>query len=175
MDLTRRAARLEFAEAPAETLAVDAGAALARACDTAVVLLAAEQLGGASRVLEMAVGYARERVQFGRTIGSFQAIKHRCADLLMEVELARSVVYHALGTAAAEPAALPVESALAAAVSGDAYLRAAAANIQIHGGIGFTWEHPAHLYLKRAKSSSLLFGPPAAHRQRLAGLIGIAS
>jgi alkylation response protein AidB-like acyl-CoA dehydrogenase len=124
-------------------------------------------------VLSDAVDYARTRVQFGRVIGSFQAIKHRCADLIIEVESARSVVYHGLWTATREPDALPVAASLARSVSSDAYQRAAADNIQIHGGIGFTWDHPAHLYLKRARSSQLLLGSPARHRARLAGYVGL--
>ena len=124
-------------------------------------------------MLSDAVGYAQARVQFGRVIGSFQAIKHRCADLLIEVESARSVVYHGLWTAARDAATLPVAASLARSVASDAYQRAAADNIQIHGGIGFTWDHPAHLYLKRAKSSQLLLGSPADHRARLAGQLGL--
>jgi alkylation response protein AidB-like acyl-CoA dehydrogenase len=173
MDSTRRLARLTFADVPGELLGTDGSAQdpLRRTADLAALYLAAEQLGGAARVLATAVEYAGTRVQFGRAIGSFQAIKHRCADMLIAVESARSVVYHGLWTAVHEPTGLPAASSLARAVASDAYQHAAADNIQIHGGIGFTWEHSAHMYLKRAKSSQLLFGSPARHRSRLAGLV----
>jgi alkylation response protein AidB-like acyl-CoA dehydrogenase len=173
LDSTRRLARLEFDGVPGELVAADAGAALERAMDVATLLLAAEQLGGAQRVLESAVEYARTRVQFGRYVGSFQAIKHRCADMLVDVELARSVVYHGLSRAQLDPATLPLEAALARSVVSEAFLHAAAANLQIHGGIGFTWEHSAHLYLKRAKSSALIFGDATVHRRRLAEQLGL--
>ncbi len=173
LDSTRRLTRLTFTRAPAELLGTDGGAreTLRRTADLAALYLAAEQLGGAARVLATAVEYAGNRVQFGRAIGSFQAVKHRCADLLVEVESARSVVYHGLWTAVHDPANLPVAASLARAVASDAYRTVATENIQIHGGIGFTWEHSAHLYLKRAKSSQLLLGSPAKHRSRLAGLV----
>ena len=173
LDSTRRLARLTFTRTPAELLGTDGAAtsALRRTADLAALYLAAEQLGGAARVLATAVEYAGTRMQFGRAIGSFQAVKHRCADLLVEVESARSVVYHGLWTAVHDPANLPVAAGLARAVASDAYRRVATENIQIHGGIGFTWEHSAHLYLKRAKSSQLLLGSPAKHRSRLAGFV----
>jgi len=139
----------------------------------AAVALAAEQVGGTQRCLDMAVGYARERMQFGRPIGSFQAIKHRCADLLLECETARSAAYYAAWCAAGGDDDLPVAAAMAKAHCSDAYYRTAAENIQIHGGIGFTWEHPAHLYFKRAKASQLMFGDSAHHRARLADLVGL--
>ena len=135
--------------------------------------LAAEQVGGAQKVLEMAVEYAKVRVQFGRPIGSFQAIKHKCADMLLEVESAKSAAYYAAWCAAELNDELPSVASLAKAYCSEAYFHAAAENIQIHGGIGFTWEHPAHLYFKRAKSSELLFGDPTYHRELLAQRIGI--
>jgi alkylation response protein AidB-like acyl-CoA dehydrogenase len=173
LDSTRRLASVDFADTPGELLGTEGGArnALRRTADLGALYLACEQLGGAARVLAGAVEYAGTRVQFGRAIGSFQAIKHRCADLLVEVESARSVVYHGLWTAVHDPAGLPVAASLARAVASDAYRRVATENIQIHGGIGFTWEHSAHLYLKRAKSSQLLLGTPSKHRSRLAGLV----
>jgi alkylation response protein AidB-like acyl-CoA dehydrogenase len=176
MDSTRKLAELRFAQTPARLLGVDggAGAALRRTADLASLYLAAEQLGGAARVLDMAVDHARTRIQFGRAIGSFQAIKHRCADMLVDVESARSVVYYGLWTAVHNPGQFPIGASLARAVCSDAYARSATHNIQIHGGIGFTWEHPAHLYLKRAKSSQLLFDSPTAHRARLAEWIDMA-
>jgi alkylation response protein AidB-like acyl-CoA dehydrogenase len=175
MDSTRKLARLRFDRTPARLLGTDgAGDALRRTFDLAALYLAAEQLGGAARALEMAVRYAATRVQFGRAIGSFQAIKHRCADMLVSVESSRSVVYHGLWTAAHDPANLAAAASLARAVCSDAYVKAAADNIQIHGGIGFTWEHPAHLYLKRAKGSQLLLGSPTRCRARLAELLDVA-
>jgi alkylation response protein AidB-like acyl-CoA dehydrogenase len=176
LDSTRKLAELRFERTPATLIGADggAGAALHRTADLATLYLAAEQLGGASRVLSMAVEYAGTRVQFGRAIGSFQAIKHRCADMLVDVESARSVVYHGLWTAVHDPGSLPVAAGLARSVTSDAYHRVAADNIQIHGGIGFTWEHPAHLYVKRAKSSQLLLGSPAQHRARLAECLDLA-
>jgi alkylation response protein AidB-like acyl-CoA dehydrogenase len=136
--------------------------------DRATVALAAEQAGGAARVLEMAVDYAKNRVQFNRPIGAFQAIKHKLANMHIDVESARAAAYHGMWTAAEDSPDLPVVASLAKSCCGDAYVRAAAENIQVHGGIGFTWEHPAHLYLKRAESSQLFFGHASYHRQRLA-------
>src|SRR3712207_3014981 len=121
----------------------------------------------------MAVQYAKVRVQFGRPIGSFQAIKHKCADMLLEVESARSAAYYAASVAEEGGQELSIAAALAKSYCPEAYTHAAKENIQIHGGIGFTWEHDAHLHLRRAKSSELLFGGPAEHRSRLADLVGI--
>jgi acyl-CoA dehydrogenase len=157
-----------FSSAPAQQIAADARPVIDVALDTAWLLLAAEQLGGAQAVLDMALAYAKTRYQFGRPIGSFQAIKHRLAEMLVRVESARSVVYSALHESEADPAARPVEAALARATASEAFLACASDNIQIHGGTGFTWEHAAHLYLKRAKSSSLLFGDTVLARRRLA-------
>jgi alkylation response protein AidB-like acyl-CoA dehydrogenase len=173
MDSTRRLAAVRFDACPASLAGPEGGAgdALRRTFDMAVLYLAAEQLGGAARVLETAVNHARTRYQFGRPIGSFGPIKHRCADMLVDVESARSVVYHGLWTAVHDPDNLALSSSLARAVCSDAYTRLSAHNIQIHGGIGFTWEHPAHLYLKRAKSSALLLGSATAHRARLAEVV----
>jgi alkylation response protein AidB-like acyl-CoA dehydrogenase len=173
LDSTRRLARLTFTGAAADVLTADAEGPLRQAFDVARLLLAAEQLGGAQQVLDTAVDYARTRVQFGRVIGSFQAIKHRCSDMLVEVELARSLVYSALATAQADPGALRGQAAMARAFVSDAYVHLAADNLQIHGGIGFTWEHSAHLYLKRAKSSQHLLGHPVTHRRELAQELGI--
>jgi 3-oxochol-4-en-24-oyl-CoA dehydrogenase len=176
MDSTRRLASVAFNACSARLVGTEGGAgyALRRTHDLAALYLAAEQLGGAARVLEMAVDHARTRYQFGRLIGSFGPIKHRCADMLVEVEAARSVVYHGLWTAVNDPDNLALSASLARAVCSDAYTRLSAHNIQIHGGIGFTWEHPAHLYLKRAKSSALLFGSAATHRARLAEVVATA-
>jgi alkylation response protein AidB-like acyl-CoA dehydrogenase len=175
MDQTRKQAKLEFASVPA-TLIGEQGAGtdvLARVLDLAVVALAAEQVGGAQKVLDMSVEYAKDRVQFGRPIGSFQAIKHKCADMLLEVESAKSAAYYAGWCAAELNDELPSVASLAKAYCSEAYFHVTAENIQIHGGIGFTWEHPAHLYFKRAKSSELLLGDPTYHRELLAQRIGI--
>jgi alkylation response protein AidB-like acyl-CoA dehydrogenase len=175
MDQTRKQARLKFAAVPARLIGSDGQgwAALARMLDLAVVGLAAEQVGGAQKVLDMAVDYARLRVQFGRPIGSFQAIKHKCADMVLRVESAKSAAYYA-GWAAAEGSdELPVVASLAKSYCSEAYFSAAAENIQIHGGIGFTWEHSAHLYFKRAKTSQHLLGDPSYHRRLIADRLGL--
>ncbi len=175
MDQTRKQARLEFSGTPARLVGTDGGAeaGLSKTLDLAAVALAAEQVGGAQRCLDTAVEYAKTRIQFGRPIGSFQAIKHKCADMLLEVESSKSAAYYAGWAAAEDSDELPVVASLAKSYCSEAYFHAAAENIQIHGGIGFTWEHPAHLYFKRAKSSELLFGDPAYHRELLAQRIGI--
>ena len=175
MDQTRKQARLEFENTPARLIESEGIGwdFMARVLDLVAVGLAAEQVGGAQRVLEMAVEYAKVRVQFGRPIGSFQAIKHKCADMLLEVESAKSAAYYGMWCAAEMDDELPSVASLAKAYCSEAYFHAAAENIQIHGGIGFTWEHPAHLYFKRAKSSELLFGDPTYHRELLAQRIGI--
>ena len=175
MDQTRKQAKVELDGAPATLVGTDGAgwSTLERVLDLAAVALAAEQVGGAQKVLEEAVQYAKDRVQFGRPIGSFQAIKHKCADMLLEVESAKSAAYYAAWCAAELNDELPSVASLAKAYCSEAYFHAAAENIQIHGGIGFTWEHPAHLYFKRAKSSELLFGDPTYHRELLAQRIGI--
>jgi alkylation response protein AidB-like acyl-CoA dehydrogenase len=175
MDQTRKQARLEFSSTPAALIGTEGGAeaGLAKTLDLAAVALAAEQVGGAQHVLDASVEYAKTRIQFGRPIGSFQAIKHKCADMLLEVESAKSAAYYAAWAAAEDSDELPVVASLAKSYCSEAYFHAAAENIQIHGGIGFTWEHPAHLYFKRAKSSELLLGDPSYHRELLAQRIGI--
>ena len=175
MDQTRKQARLEFDNVPATLLGTEGEGwkVLSTVLDLAAVGLAAEQVGGAQKVLEMAVEYAKVRVQFGRPIGSFQAIKHKCADMLLEVESAKSAAYYGMWCASEMNDELPSVASLAKAYCSEAYFHATAENIQIHGGIGFTWEHPAHLYFKRAKSSELLFGDPTYHRELLAQRIGI--
>jgi alkylation response protein AidB-like acyl-CoA dehydrogenase len=175
MDQTRKQAKLTFSGTPARLVGEEGGAGpvLSKTLDLAAVALAAEQVGGAQRVLDMSVDYAKNRIQFGRPIGSFQAIKHKCADMLLEVESAKSAAYYAGWAAAEDNDELPVTACLAKAYCSEAYFHAAAENIQIHGGIGFTWEHDAHLYFKRAKSSELIFGDPSYHRELLAQRIGI--
>jgi alkylation response protein AidB-like acyl-CoA dehydrogenase len=175
MDQTRKQAKLDFDNTPAELIGEEGKGwdTLETVLDLAAVALAAEQVGGAQKVLEMAVDYAKVRVQFGRPIGSFQAIKHKCADMLLEVESAKSAAYYGMWCASEMNDELPSTASLAKAYCSEAYFHASAENIQIHGGIGFTWEHPAHLYFKRAKSSELLFGDPTYHREQLAQRIGI--
>ncbi|WP_030172490.1 acyl-CoA dehydrogenase family protein [Spirillospora albida] len=171
LDQTRKLARVELDGTPARR--VGGVGAIARALDIAGVLLAAEQLGGAQRSLDMTVEYVKVREQFGRPIGSFQAVKHRCADMFVLVESARSAVLNAASAADESPAELPHAAAVAQAYCSDAYFQTAAEMIQLHGGIGFTWEHDAHLYFKRAQGSRQLFGSPEHHRARLASLAGI--
>ena len=173
LDQTRKQASVTFAATPARLLGEQGQAwpTLARVLDLAAVAVAAEQVGGAARVLDMAVGYAKTRIQFGRPIGSFQAVKHKLADMHVDVESARSAAYFGLWTATENSADLPEAASLAKACCGDAFVKAATENIQIHGGIGVTWEHPAHLYLKRAHSAQMFFGHSTFHRQRLAQFV----
>ncbi|MDX6740978.1 acyl-CoA dehydrogenase family protein [Actinocorallia sp. A-T 12471] len=183
LDLTRKLARLDFADAPAARIGRgDATAPLTLALDVARALLAAEQAGGAARCLELTVAHGKTRVQFGRPIGSFQAFKQKCADLLVKTESARSAA-----EAAAQAAALgldgdafvrlpglpelPVVVSVAASYCAEAYVAVTAEMIQLHGGIGFTWEHDAHLYYKRAWTGRELLGRPEEHTERLAGLL----
>jgi alkylation response protein AidB-like acyl-CoA dehydrogenase len=175
MDMTRKQAKLEFNNVIATPLGstVDGWPAFSKTLDQAAVALSNEMMGGAQKVLEMSVEYAKVRVQFGRPIGSFQAIKHKCADMLLEVESGKSAAYYASWAAAEDNDELPVVAALSKAYCSEAYFHATAENIQIHGGIGFTWEHPAHLYFKRAKSSEIYLGDPTYHRELLAQRIGI--
>ncbi len=175
MDQTRKQAKVTFANTPATLIGAEGAGwdTMTTVLDLGAIALAAEQVGGAQFVLDMAVQYAKDRVQFGRPIGSFQAIKHKCADMLLEVESAKSAAYYGLWCAAEMNDELPSVASLAKAYCSEAYFHAAAENIQIHGGIGFTWEHPAHLYFKRAKSSELMFGDPAYHREMLAQRIGL--
>ncbi len=175
MDQTRKQAKLDFSGVAAAPLGTpgEGWAPLAKTLDQAAAALANEMVGGAQAVLDMSVEYAKVRVQFGRPIGSFQAIKHKCADMLLEVESGKSAAYYAAWAAAEDNEELPVAASLAKAYCSDAYFHSSAENIQIHGGIGFTWEHDAHLYFKRAKSSEILFGDATYHRELLAQRIGI--
>jgi alkylation response protein AidB-like acyl-CoA dehydrogenase len=175
LDMTRALASVTLREAPAVRVGAgaDTGAWLSRVRDLALAALAAEQLGGAARCLDMSVGYAKVREQFGRPIGSFQAIKHKCATMLLDVECGRSAVQAASEAVAGRQPDAALAAALAYVHCSRAFTSAAKECIQVHGGIGYTWEHDAHLYLRRAKSSELLFGPPARQRTRLAELAGI--
>jgi alkylation response protein AidB-like acyl-CoA dehydrogenase len=174
LDLTRKLAHLELDATPARLVSSgDATDAIRQSLGLTVAALAAEQTGGAQKCLEMSVEYASTRLQFGRPIGSYQSIKHMCADMLVGVEFAKSASCNAC-FAAAEGADDFLESAaIAKSYCSEAYFRAAADTIQIHGGMGFTWEHPAHLYFKRAKASEILFGDAAYHREVLASLVGL--
>ncbi|MCB9785143.1 MAG: acyl-CoA/acyl-ACP dehydrogenase [Deltaproteobacteria bacterium] len=178
MDRTRRLARLELhgvSVPPADRLdgPLPGAAALRAVLDRARVALASEQVGLAERCLDMSVEHARTRVQFGRPIGSFQAIKHRCADMLVDVESARAASWYAAWAAEHAPDELATAAAMAKAWCSEACFRAAAECIQIHGGIGFTWEHDAHLAFKRARASLALFGAPANHRETIAHELGL--
>lgn len=173
LDPTRRLAHVTLDATPALRLDGDAAAALALVTDLAAVALAAEQLGGLRRALERTVEYAEVRVQFGRPIGSYQAVKHGCADMAVALELGESAVRYAAWAADHDRAALPLAAATAHAYLGPAAFTGAQSMVQFHGGIGYTWEHDAHLYYKRAKSDQLLLGPPAAWRARLATLLDL--
>jgi len=175
LDQTRKLADLSLDNVPAQPVGdLGAGAkTLARVLDLAAIASAAEQVGGAQRCLDMSVGFAKTRVQFGRPIGAYQAIKHRCADLLVDVESARSAAYFAGECATSGSSDLGWAASLAKICCSEVYLKAATENIQIHGGIGFTWEHPAHLYFRRALSSRAMFGDSALHRSNLADRIGL--
>jgi alkylation response protein AidB-like acyl-CoA dehydrogenase len=176
LDPTRRIATFRFDSTPATRISSgDVSDKLQRALERAIVTLAAEQLGGAQRVLEMATDYAKTRFQFGRPIGSFQVIKHQCADMLVEVEFARSAVYSAAFESEEDPESASIAARMAKSYCSEAYLDIANRNIQIHGGMGFTWEHGAHLYFKRAKASELLFGSPTFHRERMATSLGFGA
>ncbi len=174
LDPTRRLARLELSRVPARRLvSEDTAGALRHTLDLAAVAMAAEQLGGLQRCLDTSVAYAGARYQFGRAIGSFQAVKHLCADMHVAMELSRSAVRYAAWAADEAPDELPVASALARAACSEAFFQVAADTIQVHGGIGFTWEHDAHLYYRRAKATELLFGGPRVERARLADRLAI--
>ncbi|WP_239645570.1 acyl-CoA dehydrogenase family protein [Mycobacterium sp. UM_CSW] len=175
LDLTRRQSKVRFDHAPA-TLVGQRGAAataVASMLDHASVALAAEQAGAAGYLMQMCVDYAKLRHQFGRPIGSFQAIKHKLAEMTFDVERMDSVVRHAATAAATDSPELPVVASIAKVFCSEAFFRVAAETIQVHGGIGFTWEHPAHLYFRRAKSSEYLLGSPAKHRGVLLEKLGV--
>jgi alkylation response protein AidB-like acyl-CoA dehydrogenase len=169
LDPTRRQARLDYVDVAGVPLRHSDGWALvSQVLDVAATALAAEQVGVAGQALDMAVEYAKVRHQFGRPIGSFQAVKHLLADVLLEVESARAAAYFALSAVDRGDEDLPATASLVKAFCSEACLRATEDNIQVHGGIGFTWEHPAHLYLKRARTSHALLGDAQYHRELLA-------
>ena len=175
-DHTLRLARIDFAATPAQLTGdgVNAWPAVEQALNMARVALAGEQAGGARKMLEITVEYAKQRVQFGRAIGSFQAIKHMAADLLLESEGATSAARHAAQALADVDAAGGADAAvtLAAFACADAFSTVTATAVQMHGGIAFTWEHPAHLYLRRARAGAQLFGTSAFYRERYVQLLG---
>jgi alkylation response protein AidB-like acyl-CoA dehydrogenase len=169
MDRTRELGVLEFSGRPALAIGDEAAAALV--LDRAATALSAEMLGAADRVLAMTVEYAKDRVQFGKPIGSFQAVKHMLADALVDVEGMRSTVYYAAWCAAADDGERSLAASMAKSWCSDASRRVMATGLQVHGGIGFTWEHDMHLYLKRAQLDQVSFGDAAFHRDRIAGLL----
>ena len=175
LDMTRQLCDISLDGAPGRHVAVgaDAHAAVRAGLIAGAAVLAAEQLGVAQRCLDMTVAYAKERRQFARQIGSFQALKHRLADLWAMIAQARAASRYAAACLASDDPDTPVAVALAKSACCEAAVTAAQECVQMHGGIGFTWEHPAHLYLKRAKAASLAFGTPGAHRAALAGLANL--
>jgi alkylation response protein AidB-like acyl-CoA dehydrogenase len=164
MDRTRRFARVSAGGG--EPLGGDHLAA----ADRIATALSAETVGVAQKAMEMAVEYARDRKQFGRPIGSYQAVSHRCAQMLLEVEGSRSAAYYAGWCADSEPDSLPAAASMAKAYSSDAGWRVCGSSLQVHGGIGFTWEHDLHFYMKRAKTNAMLYGSAREHRERVAEL-----
>jgi alkylation response protein AidB-like acyl-CoA dehydrogenase len=180
LDLTRRMARLRFDAVEIVPDAVlgeleAAGDALESAFQRARIALAAEAVGGAEWALDATCAYARQRIQFGRPIGSFQAVKHQLADMKVRLEAAKSALWYAACVADELDAELAEAAAIAKACCCDAFYRCTADAIQLHGGIGFTWEHDAHLYFKRARAVSSLLGSPSWQRERLARLMGLGT
>jgi alkylation response protein AidB-like acyl-CoA dehydrogenase len=167
LDLTRRQYRVTLTDTPGRPLGPGSAAGLARLADVASAALAIEQVGVAEATLQMAIDYAKLREQFGRPIGSFQAVKHMCADMLLQTERASAAAFYALWVAEAEPGELAIAARVAKSVGSDAAVAVTSANIQIHGGMGYTWEHDAHLYYRRAHGAALLFGSPESHRSEL--------
>ncbi len=169
MDLTRELAWIDLDRVPATV--VGGADAVAAHLDRGAVYHSAEMLGGAEQVMRLAVDYAKERQQFGRPIGSFQAVKHRCADMLVDVEGMRSAVYHAAWALGADDPDARVAAATAKVWCSDAAVRVAESALQVHGGIGFTWESDVHLHLKRAQLDSVAFGDARHHRARLGAML----
>jgi alkylation response protein AidB-like acyl-CoA dehydrogenase len=169
IDSTRRFGRVRASGG--EPLAAEPLPAL----DRIEVALAAELVGVAQRAMEMAVAYAKEREQFGRPIGAYQAVAHRCAQMLLEVESARSTTLYAAWAADHEPESLPLAASMAKAYAADTGWRVTASSLQVHGGIGFTWEHDLHFFLKRAKTDGHLLGSARSHRERVASLAGLGA
>jgi len=178
MDQTRKLCEVTFADVAVGADALlgprdGAWSALSRVLDRATVSLCAEMCGGAQRVLDMTTDYAKIRIAFGKPIGSYQGVKHKAADMLVEIENAKSLTYYAAWAMDENVPEAPLAASMAKAYVSDAFRKAAGAGIQLHGGIGFTWEHDLHLYFKRAKSSEFTFGDATWHRERVAQLISL--
>lgn len=178
MDQTRRTCEVAFERVPVPGSNVigvigKAGPVLERVIERAAIGLSAQMVGGAQQVLDSSVEYSKSRVQFGRPIGSFQSIQHKCADMLLVTESARSAVYAAACAAGEDPDQCTLLASIAKAYASDAFKRVAAEGIQIHGGMGYTWESDMHLYFKRAKADEFTFGDATYHRERVARLIGL--
>ena len=169
MDPTRKLARLTFSGVEAELLGTEGAAAapLAETLDVAAICLSHEMVGGAEKLREDAIAFANQRYQFGRPIASFQSLKHKAADMLLEVELAKAAAYYAAAAVDEGDAEVPALASLAKAAASEAYMQTAIHAVQIHGGIGFTWDNDTHLWFKRAKSSEVFLGGPEHHRERL--------
>jgi alkylation response protein AidB-like acyl-CoA dehydrogenase len=173
VDHSRSLARIALAGAPARPLAGDAAVALAAAGDLANLALAAESAGAMKACLDMTSGYAKIRVAFGQPIGAFQAVKHKLADMEKSWELGYAAMRDAAQAGDSEPGRFPVAASVARIMLADAYAEATVDTVQLHGGIGFTWEHDAHLYYKNGLSNKVLFGPPGEQLDRLADALGI--
>ncbi len=173
LDPTRKVSRVTFNQTPAEALAGGSSDAVEHAYAVIAAALAAENVGIAQRTMEMAVAYAKDRKQFDRPIGANQAVSHRCAQMLLEVEGARSLTYGAAWALDHDPDTAIRAASMAKAYAGDAGFRVAASALQVHGGIGFTWEHDLHFFLKRAKANAHAYGDSRWHRERVAALSGI--
>jgi alkylation response protein AidB-like acyl-CoA dehydrogenase len=169
MDLTRKLYTVRFNQTPAEKLGDTAG--LSQALDIATVALSAEMTGGMQRTLELTVEYAKTRKQFGKPIGSFQAVQHQCADMYLETESSRSAAYYAAWALEENAPDAPVAVSIAKMYASDASRTVGNRGIQVHGGNGFTWENDVHLYYRRAKASETTFGDATFHRERIARLV----
>jgi alkylation response protein AidB-like acyl-CoA dehydrogenase len=177
IDETRKLCELRFDNVTVPQTALlgelhDGWAPLSRVIDAASVALAAEMCGGAQRVLDMTVDYAKLRETFGKPIGSYQGVKHKCADMLVDIENAKSLTYYAAWAFDEGEADAPLAVSMAKAYASDASRKVSSTGIQLHGGIGMTWEHDLHLYMKRGKASEVAFGDATWHRERVARLIG---
>ena len=169
MDLTRKLYAVTFADVPVDTL--DHGAGLSRGLQVATTALVAEVVGGMQRTLDLTVDYAKTRKQFGKPIGTFQAVQHQCADMYLETESARSAAYYAAWTLQEQAPDAAVAVSIAKMYASDAARAVGNRGIQIHGGMGFTWENDLHLYYRRAKSSETTLGDATFHRERIARLV----
>ena len=173
LDETRPLSDVDLRGATGEVVAADGAGAVRSALLTGAALLASEQVGLAQWCLEATVGYLKERRQFGRVVGGYQALKHRMADMYVATESARAAAHHAAAATAAGDRDAEVAIAVAQAFCADVAVTSAEECVQLHGGIGMTWEHPAHLYLKRAKADQIALGGPGAHRRRVGELVGL--